>query len=63
MAEKSTRIADQESGEYVATRDARENDGGAHARVIQLIDIAQRELSQVTLRGVGAPISSADSID
>lgn len=40
MAQKSVRVADGSSGNYVAMRDAVENDTDAHARIIQLWDLA-----------------------
>jgi len=42
MAESSTRIADAASGNYIATRDANENDAGANAREITLVDQSTR---------------------
>lgn len=43
MAEQSTRIADQRSGDYIATRDAVENDDGGNPRTIQLLDFSSRQ--------------------
>lgn len=45
MAEKSTRIANGSSGDYLATRDAKENDSSANARTIQIYDWASRQWS------------------
>ena len=65
MAEKSTRIAEAISGEYIATRDAYENDDGAHARTIQIVDTASRQIDTWTdMRGTSVTkISSNDSVD
>lgn len=43
MAEKSTRVADAASGNRISTRDAYENDDGANARTVQLVDLAHRK--------------------
>lgn len=62
MAEKSIRIAEQRSGEYVATRDGYEQDESAEDRVIQLFEVAERHFSAATIvRGSVAPIAAADS--
>lgn len=62
MAEQATRIADQDEGDFVATRDAYEQDGDTNNRVIQLIDWAGRQLTITTLRG-GTPVTTADGVD
>ncbi len=63
MSEQGTRVAHQESGSYVATRDAYELDSLGNPRVIQLIDFASRQLVRSVIRGDGTPISSADGTD
>ena len=64
MAEQATRISDQHSGDYIATRDAIENDAGANARVIQLMDFSSRQLpSPATIRGISSFINSVDGIN
>ena len=64
MAEQATRITDQHSGDYIATRDAIENDADAHSRVVQLMDFASRQLpSPNTIRGISSFVSSADTVD
>lgn len=63
MAEQATRISDQHSGDYIATRDATETDG-TNPRVIQLMDFASRQLpSPATVRGIGSFVNSADGVD
>ena len=63
MAEQATRISDQHSGDYIATRDAIETDG-TNARVIQLMDFASRQLASLTtIRGISSFVGSADGID
>lgn len=61
MTEQATRIKDQAAGDYIATRDANELDAEAHSRVIQIVDMASRELMQVILRGA-IPVASADGV-
>lgn len=64
MAEQATRITDQHSGDYIATRDAIENDADTNARVIQLMDFASRQLvSPDTIRGISSFVNSADGVD
>ena len=63
MGEQATRISDQHSGDYIATRDAIETDG-TNARVIQLMDFASRQLpSPATIRGISSFIGSVDGVD
>ena len=63
MAEQATRIKDQSSGDYIATRDANEQDAEAHNRVIQLVDLASRQLlSPAIIRGA-ALVTAADGVD
>lgn len=63
MAEQATRIKDQKAGDYIATRDAHEQDAEAHNRVIQLVDFASRQLSvHPTIRGSVAPIDAPDGV-
>ena len=63
MAEQATRISDQHSGDYIATRDAVETDG-TNARVIQLMDFASRQLpSPTTIRGISSFVNSADGVN
>ncbi len=47
MAEKSIRVPEGSSGEYIATRDGHENDDGANARTVQMMDFAHRQLDFV----------------
>ena len=64
MAEQATRVADQDEGDYVATRDAYEQDTEAHNRVVQMVEITARQLTTVlTIRGSGGAISSADGVN
>ncbi len=65
MAEKSTRIADASSGNYVATRDAIDPDGSSNARTIQIVDTASRQiLTWTAMRGTSASVvSGEDSAD
>ena len=64
MAEQATRITDQHSGDYIATRDAIENDDDSNSRVIQLMDFASRQLaSPATIRGISSFVNSADGVD
>jgi len=63
MAEKGTRISNDQTGEYVATRDAYENTAGGDARVVELVDFAGRQLTLSEVRGSVSPITSDDSQD
>lgn len=64
MAEQATRIADQDEGDYIATRDAYEQDTESHSRVVQMVEITARQLTTVlTIRGSGGAISSADGVN
>jgi len=65
MTERATRIANQESGDWIATRSAYETFGDPPtSRVIQLIDWASRQLDNVqTVRGISTPVTSADPVD
>jgi len=51
MAEKSYRVRDDGAGDFIATRDAYEDDDQANARVVQLVDIASRQLTYSCIRG------------
>ena len=62
MAEQATRIKDQTSGDYIATRDSYEQDAEAHDRVIQLVDMASRQLIPAVIRG-DTPVTVADDVD
>lgn len=63
MSEQATRVQDDRSGDYVATRDAYEQDGESKDRVIQIVDLAYRQLTLNEIRGADAPITSADGVD
>ncbi len=66
MAEKSIRIADQASGDYVATRDAYENDDGSNARVIERVDFASGKFATpmtTYTRGNSSMITDPESFD
>jgi len=63
MAEQSTRIADQDTGDYVATRDAYEQDDALNNRVIQIIDWAGRQLTPTAIRGGAAAVTTVDGVD
>lgn len=71
MAEKSTRISEGADGEYLATRDAYENDDGANARTIQINDEAFRNhvitigttVATRTLMGIGLPTGDGGQVD
>ena len=64
MAEQATRITDQHSGDYIATRDAVEQDADSHSRVIQLMDFSSRQIATpTTIRGILSFVSSADGVD
>lgn len=64
MSEQATRISDQHSGDYIATRDAIEADAGSNARVIQLMDFASRQIATpTTIRGVSSFVAVADGVN
>jgi len=64
MAEQASRISDQHSGDYIATRDAIEQDADGNSRVIQIVDFASRQLiSPTTIRGISSFVTVQDSVD
>jgi hypothetical protein len=66
MAEKSTRIADGATGNFIAMRDAFEPDSGSNARVIERVDFASGKfVSPIgnAARGNSNPITVIDSLD
>lgn len=66
MAEKSIRIAEQASGEYVAMRDAIEVDDGSHARIIERVDFASGKFATpmtTYTRGSGGLVTDIDTFD
>jgi len=65
MAEKGTRVRDDVSGDFVATRTAATTDDQGRSRVIQIVDFASRQLRvHQPLRGLtGSGQGSADSFD
>lgn len=63
MAEQAIRVSDDRTGDYVATRDAYEQDAESLDRVIQLVDLAYRQVTLNEIRGIGTPIDAADGVD
>lgn len=59
MAEKGIIVADQETGESVAARDAAENDSDGNSRIVQLVDQATRKNTMA----VASPLRTAESSD
>ena len=65
MAEKAIRIADDETGLFLATRDAFETDG-TNSRVIERVDFASGKFTTPigdATRGDSAAIEAADTFD
>jgi hypothetical protein len=66
MSEKSIRIADADSGLYIATRDATELDASSNARVIERVDFASGKFASPignAQRGHSSMISAAETLD
>jgi len=66
MAEKSIRIADDSTGDRIATRDAVELDTGSNARVIERVDFASGKFTSPrgsATRGSSSAITTADGTD
>lgn len=63
MAEQATRIADQISGDYIATRDGYINDGDGKARTIQIIDFASRQLASGDISTIRTGVSVVDGVN
>lgn len=66
MAEKSVRVADGPSGNYVAMRDAFELDGSGNSRVIERFDLAGGKFTTPignATRGNSGMINAAETFD
>jgi uncharacterized membrane protein len=60
MGEKGTRVSDQRTGAYIATRDAVETDDQGHPRTVQLVDFSSRRVLFQKNRGYPDAVVSVD---
>lgn len=63
MSEQAIRVSDDRTGDYVATRDAYEQDAESQDRVIQLVDLAYRQVTLNEIRGIGTFLDTQDGVD
>jgi hypothetical protein len=61
--ETATRVQDDGSGDYIATRSANEQDEGANDRKIQLVDFASRNCELYLLRNEAGPLADPAELE
>lgn len=64
MSEQATRIANQATGDRIATRDAYETDVNGNARTLQIVGFSSRQIVvHPPLRGYPTPVTVVDTAD